>query len=759
MSRVRRGEDLYLRDFKPEYISANWTVEMKMNAMKISCPYNFQKVYLDSKIFNQQDNEIKIGYININSLLTGQSCTFLNHDENLLNLDVLVVSDTRLQQDTTDDHLGEELSNWNILKRFDAYDDMKHMGLLLLSSKKSQQSHVISGVWKKYWKKMKGDKNLVFAQLLVVQLSDKKEFGFMYIRETPSLKEVEGFVKDIKDLDILAGDLNLDPEREDDMRKLTVLLANNKTLALKEVTTSRNNQLDHILVNKKMFKDYFCTSFLNFTSDHKVITMRMPIEENSFSEKFREDLCFERDCWTRKKTRQSKPFEQTLKNTCNIEDLEENIDKYFGLLNQHSSKKIVLQMASIDQQNSSDYFKALPSNLKDIQIMKTPDVYLLVKCMDIPYILHWTSENLTLYSLGSKEEKPGQVVLEFVKCEYIDQLYNSFSAPCPKLRSKVKTITAGEENMLHVLTLLKHEIFGVSFDFGNLNSEKLLRDIYCELRSHKLFPLSKKRKQPPVKSSTPQNSKKARKDFRTFSNPDNETCWLNSCLQLMLALLDHSAQTFQAEKSELLRFMISLKNSGGTTLNPLPIRDLVMKVERNRIISEKVVPDNRLFHYYGTSTKDIKKLEKISEDSTYGQQDCKDFFICLNENKKQWQDVVNLFEISTFQKTVCQSCGGTQSDDHSEQHSYLSLDCPNQDMSLKHLINIRINEAEDVEGWRHEDGCRVRTTGKHFKVIQNIEKVKFLLFVVPRLYHTATMAMEINKTKIEVNSEVEVRAY
>ena len=79
-------------------------------------------------------------------------------------------------------------------------------------------------------------------------------------------------------------------------------------------------------------------------------------------------------------------------------------------------------------------------------------------------------------------------------------------------------------------------------------------------------------------------------------------------------------------------------------------------------------------------------------------------------------------------------------------------------MTLKHLINIRINEAENVEGWRHEEGCGVRTTGKHSKVIQNIEKVKFLLFVVPRLFHTAAMAMAINKTKIEANSEVEVRS-
>lgn len=183
-----------------------------------------------------------------------------------------------------------------------------------------------------------------------------------------------------------------------------------------------------------------------------------------------------------------------------------------------------------------------------------------------------------------------------------------------------------------------------------------------------------------------------------------------------------------------------------------------MRAERNRIISDHVLPSNRLFHYYETSTTDIKNLERLSEASRIGQQDCQDFFICLNENKKYWQDVVKLFEISTVQKTVCQSCGGVQSNGHSEKHSFLSLDCPTQNMSLSDLIKIRINEAENVEGWRHEDGCGVKTTGKHSRVIQNIENVKFLMFIVPRLFHTIDGGMVIKKTKIEVDSEVDVRS-
>ena len=62
-----------------------------------------------------------------------------------------------------------------------------------------------------------------------------------------------------------------------------------------------------------------------------------------------------------------------------------------------------------------------------------------------------------------------------------------------------------------------------------------------------------------------------------------------------------------------------------------------------------------------------------------------------------------------------------------------------------------------MQGWRHEDGCGERTTGKHSRVIQNIENVQFLMFVVPRL-HNAGRRLKIDKTKIEVDSEVEIKS-
>ena len=85
MSRVRYGENLFLEDFKPDYIKANDEVEKKMASMKLFVPYNFKKVYTDNPIFEDNDRELKIGYINIRSLYEGKSDLFLNADQNLLN--------------------------------------------------------------------------------------------------------------------------------------------------------------------------------------------------------------------------------------------------------------------------------------------------------------------------------------------------------------------------------------------------------------------------------------------------------------------------------------------------------------------------------------------------------------------------------------------------------------------------------------------------------------------------------------------------
>ena len=153
MSRVKYGANLYLKDFKQEYVKANPEVEKKMEAMKVFSSHRFKKTYNTENIFNSNEDEIKIGYININDIHVSRSITFINEDSNLLALDFLVVSDTRLSDEKSNDVLVQELPNWSIEARYDSEDRKTHMGMLMLKSRSSKVGNLIEIVEVKQYSK------------------------------------------------------------------------------------------------------------------------------------------------------------------------------------------------------------------------------------------------------------------------------------------------------------------------------------------------------------------------------------------------------------------------------------------------------------------------------------------------------------------------------------------------------------------------------------------------------------------------------
>ena len=182
ISRVKSGDSLFIKNFNPDYIQANPKVEERLTTMKTLYPYKFKKVRLDDKIFIS-DDELKLGYINIRSLLEGRSMEFLNNDQNLRCLNYLVIADTRLDEKTSSDYLAEHLSNWRILKRDDAKDGRRHMGLLVLQEKTST-TNINLEIVDKY--KISSEKT-VYAQYMLVHFSEiLLHAAFVYIRTTPS---------------------------------------------------------------------------------------------------------------------------------------------------------------------------------------------------------------------------------------------------------------------------------------------------------------------------------------------------------------------------------------------------------------------------------------------------------------------------------------------------------------------------------------------------------------------------------------------
>ena len=138
ITRVHCGEDLFLRSFEKRFISNNEEAEREITRMRKTRPFSKTKVYLDENIFKGEAAELKVGYLNINGLLTGLHGDYLNADKNLLHLDLLCLAETHLLESTTGENLSSVLSNWEILQRFDSDDKRQHLGLLLLRSKASK---------------------------------------------------------------------------------------------------------------------------------------------------------------------------------------------------------------------------------------------------------------------------------------------------------------------------------------------------------------------------------------------------------------------------------------------------------------------------------------------------------------------------------------------------------------------------------------------------------------------------------------------
>ena len=117
----------------------------------------------------------------------------------------------------------------------------------------------------------------------------------IYIRKTPNEKESLEIAKRFQHADCIMGDLNLNPAVPNQSLNLSRICGDTKGIALMEITTNNDNQLDHVLLDKSMMKSCFSTSYLNLASDHKPIVMRVPLPGNQFSEKFLDLIFFDSD--------------------------------------------------------------------------------------------------------------------------------------------------------------------------------------------------------------------------------------------------------------------------------------------------------------------------------------------------------------------------------------------------------------------------------------------------------------------------------
>ena len=608
ISRATCSENVYLQAFEKSYIKVSSKVLDKIAAMRKFQNYVFKKIYLSDQIFNVPDQEIKVGYLNIRELKAYLKAEYLNNDKNLNHLDLLVIAETWLTWLDDDDDLARKLDNFSILARHDAEDSIKHCGLIVLKSKKSKLDISNSNITS--LKKKKG--NEVHLQGIKM-FFNKLEFVFLYIRQTPSSSDIEKISNFCQHSSAILGDLNLNPRIPLEKKYLKKICGEDKYISLNE-NTRENNQLDHILVKKTLRPLVFTTSFVNFVSDHKTLTLRIGLQGNKFTKEFLQKCSFTDACNLSNDLKEDDP------NQTNFPEYNEKVDQ------------VTKDQATV--RNTSNI------NIKSRKsTSKKPD----------PHVAKKPRKNLTRPQDPLSKETVNSVVDE------------------------------------------------VRFNYGVT----------------------------PESGFIPQ---------RRIINKDATSCWLNSCLQMVLTAMDTSDTPIEFD-SRLGSQLVDLhKTNVRLILDPSQIRRILTEAEKERIRNR--VEEIRLtYDDPQVQAREIVRAESTRLTLGTGEQCVRDFFIALSQCRVSWIDVYTFLNFS-FQGVIsCSNCGWV-SNQNIEENIYLEFDCPPNGTSLAEVVRMNLNEGVPLR-YNCRGGCGT-TRCLQKKLIQDVTASKYITIVLTRTIQLPT---------------------
>ena len=206
--------------------------------------------------------------------------------------EILVIVETKLHQSIKTECFADQLSNWKILKRYDSNDGKKNMGLILLTPriKAFKEINLITH------HNAKRNESLQI-QGIIVQLKCDTCLGFLYCRSSPHNSEIDYIKRVYRCCKVLMGDFNLSHRIADHKRKLNELCETTKVSVLHEITRAiSNNQLDYVIVDEVLKNCCFTTSYYNFISDHKSITLRIGLDGNKLKDEVVQRINFDEEC-------------------------------------------------------------------------------------------------------------------------------------------------------------------------------------------------------------------------------------------------------------------------------------------------------------------------------------------------------------------------------------------------------------------------------------------------------------------------------
>ena len=241
---------------------------------------------------------------------------------------------------------------------------------------------------------------------------------------------------------------------------------------------------------------------------------------------------------------------------------------------------------------------------------------------------------------------------------------------------------------------------------------------------------------------------------RKFKNPDMATCWLNSCLQLLLTAIDYDDQiTSVTYNSELGKQLLYLQSeSKDKFLDPTAVKDILVNAEDIRIasrlseLSYGILNKNQLDNQSRQITNQRLDLQK-------GQQCVRDFFICLDVNMINWPDVYSTLAFELTHSTECSSCKHRIKSE--TMQLYLELPVPPNNSDLQEYVEDFLNNGSRI-GSNCQEGCGGFQQKIKRTEVKNTDEAKFLTIILTRGVETLD-GFSLKKNKIKATSSINIR--
>ena len=231
---------------------------------------------------------------------------------------------------------------------------------------------------------------------------------------------------------------------------------------------------------------------------------------------------------------------------------------------------------------------------------------------------------------------------------------------------------------------------------------------------------------------------------RRIVNKDATSCWLNSCLQLILTAMDTSSNSIEFQSRLGIQLVNLHKTNIRVNLDPSQIRRTLTEAEderiRNRIEEIRLTYDNPQ-----DQARQLAWAESTRLRLGTGQQCVRDFFIALSQCRESWLDVYTYLNVSFKGIITCSNCRWNSEQNVAEE-LYLELDCPPNGSSLTEVVRLNFNEGVPIRN-NCRNGCG--TTRCLQKImLEDVTTTKFIIIVLTRTRQFPDGRIEIIKNSV-----------